>query len=311
MNLFLITAAVIILSMIFSLAESSIVGANEFKIKNLIKQNHAGSEKLLKIVKNRSKYLSSIIFCNTLINLFGSMIIGAQAAKAFNELNYAAFISSVTVIMLLFSEIKPKTFAATYPEKVGCFLSKPLSAITWILTPILSIISALVGNKIESNNLTICELNHMLRSASDSGVINTNESKFIQNLFTIRNKKAGDIIVRGGDIITIPIHETLGYAQDKALKSNHKRFIAVNKDNKPVGVSFKSDILAKLLNNGAETVIAEIVYPVLVVAEDKPLLQLLDRLYKTDTHLAVIVDHEDKMIGVVTLSNIQQGILSV
>jgi CBS domain containing-hemolysin-like protein len=297
--------------MLFSLAESSVVAANEYKIKNLIKQDRTGSAELLKIVRNKSKYLSSIIFCNTLVNLLGSMIIGAKAMEVFSQFEYTIFVTTVTTAMLFISEIKPKVFAASYPERVGCIISKPLTAITWLLTPIIAFINLLVGSKNEAEAITICELDSMLRSANDTGVINNKESKLIQNVFSIRDKVAGDLVLRGGDIVTTPIHEQISTAKELATTSELKRFIAVNKHNQPVGVVFKSDILGKLLEDHEGMVIAEIVHPVLVVQEDKSMVQLLERLYKTDTHLAVVVNADGEMQGVITLSNIQQTILSL
>lgn len=311
MNLFLTTFGVVFISMLFSLAESSVVGSNEFKVKNMVKQEIAGAEDLLKIISQRSKYLSSIIFMNTIINIGGSMLIGSLAAKQFNDFYYTVFIVSVTVTMLLISEIKPKVFAASRPEIVGKIIARPLIVVTTILIPIIYLINLLVGSKVAPDKITICEVDYMLKSAHDLGVINNKEAKFIQNLFSIRERKASDLIIKECEIQTIPIHETLEFAKDISLNSNLKRFIATNKHNQPVGVVFKSDILANLLSGHERMSVAEIVHPVLVYQDDKSMMELLEKLYRTDTHLAVVTDNDGGMIGVVTLSNIQESILSL
>lgn len=311
MNLFLTTFCVIFTSMLLSLAESSIVGSNEFKVKNMIKQEISGSSDLLKVISQRGKYLTSIIFMNTIVNIGGSMLIGTLAAKYYYDFYYTAFIGSVTVVMLLLSEIKPKVFASSRPEKVGKLIAKPLILITKLISPIIYVINLLVGSKSESDKLTICELDYMLKSAHDLGVINNKEAHFIQNLFSIRERKACELIIKDCEIQTVPIHETIEFAKELSLKSNLKRFIATNKHNQPVGVVFKSDILGNLISGDKNMSIAEIVHPVLVCQDDKSMMELLEKLYRTDTHLAVVTDKEGKMIGVVTLSNIQESILSV
>ncbi|KDM91015.1 hypothetical protein EA58_14790 [Photobacterium galatheae] len=245
-----------------------------------------------------------------MVNIGGSMLIGTLATQTFEDFYYTVYISTVTVVMLFLSEIKPKVFAASRPEKVGRFIAKPLIFITSMISPIIYIINLLVGNKSEPDKLTICELDYMLKSANDLGIIDNKEAKFIQNLFSIRDRKASELIIKDCEITAIPIHESLTFAKELALNSHLKRFIAVNKHQQPVGVIFKSDILASLLNGNDEKIIAEIVHPVLVCSEEKSMMELLEKLYRTDTHLAVVINNDGEMLGVVTLSNIQESILS-
>lgn len=296
--------------MLLSLAESSIVGANQFKVKNMLRQEVSGAENLLKVMDQKSKHLSAIIFMNTIVNIGGSMLIGSLVSNVFSESYRAIFLASVTVSMLFLSEIKPKVFAASRPEQVGIRIATPLIWVTFFLNPIIYIINILVGSKHEAEMLTRCELDLMLNSANDMGVINNKESTFIHNVFSIRDRKASDLIVSECEIATIPIYENLSFAKDLATKSKFKRFITTNKRNEPVGVVFKSDILAYLLDEHSDMMIAEIVYPAVVCHKDKPMMELLDQLYRSDTHLAVIIDNNRDMLGVVTLSNIQQTILS-
>lgn len=300
-----------LLSAACSVSEASIVGSSEYKVKNLVKQDLSGSRDLAKVVENRSKYLSTTIFLNTVINVGGSMLIGSLAIKQFDEVQYAMFVCFLTFFLLIFSEVKPKVYASGRPEKVGRFVAKPIIIITKLLTPIMSIISAFIGEKTEREALSFHEVKSMLSSAGDLGVINAGESRIAQNVFALRERKAKELIVADGEITTVPVHSSLEDAKELALTTAHKRIIAVNRFNQPVGVVLQRDILRKLLKKdaGIETV-AELIYPIHTVKGDCCLSELAMKLYRSDNHLSVVTDDSGKMLGVVSLSNIQELLLT-
>ncbi|WP_210498232.1 CNNM domain-containing protein [Vibrio crassostreae] len=310
-ELLISVAVVCFLSAICSITESSVVGISEYKVKNLQKQNLKGSHDLNKILENRSRYLSTVIFLNTLVNIGGSSFIGAMAIKQFNEIEYIGFTCLLTFVLLIFAEVKPKVYASEKPEKVGRYMAKPLIGIAWLLAPIINFINGFIGERKKRESLNFFEVKNLLTSAADMGVINKDESKIAKNLFSLRDRKAKELIVNDGEIISIPVHTKLTDAKELSLNTIHKRIIAINKHNQPVGVVLQRDILKGLLvNEDSATTVAELIYPVQTVKDSCCLSELIIKLYHSDTHLAVVTNEDGKMLGVISLSNIQELLLA-
>ncbi|PSV00676.1 CNNM domain-containing protein [Photobacterium kishitanii] len=350
--LFISTISIICLSAFWSLAEASIVGANEFKARNLLKQEIRGAKNLYKVVENKSKYLSTTIVLNTITNVGGSMFIGSLAAKLGDQVNYGLVVGSVTGIMLIFSEIKPKIFASERSESVGLYIAPVLIVLGFLLTPITAFTNLFLNKRSDSQHLDVSEIKLMLSSAGETGVIAKNEADFISNMLALRDKKASDLVTRCGDITTVPIKATVKSAKELALTTKHKRIIAVNKHNQAVGVVLQRDILKAILetdnvsdelqeiarsidsinlNEGCEDdlsnesiqitnepidnkkedelIIDDIISKFITVREDTLIYDMLPRLYKSETHLAVCLNDADEMVGVITLSNIQESLL--
>lgn len=309
-SLSIVVLTVCILSACFSLAEASIVGLTEYKVKNLQKQGLIGTNNLLKVMECRSHYLSTVILLNTIVNVAGSMLIGTLAVKIFQDLDYYIFTGALTFILLVFSEVKPKVYASARSEKVGRFIAGPVIFFGFVLNPIVKFISAFVGDRGATDRLSIHEVKTFLASAGDEGIINEEESKIAKNVFNLRDRKAKELILSDGKITVIDVSSSLSDALKVALSTQHKRIIAVNKKGQPIGVILQRDILKSNFDEEQISSVAELVYPVHTVDQDCSLSSLAIKLYHSDTHLAVILDDSGEMIGVISLSNIQELLLS-
>lgn len=309
-NLSITVAIVCILSACFSLAEASIVGLTEYKVKNLQKQGLRGTSNLAKVLEDRSHYLSTVILLNTIVNVAGSMLIGTLATQIFKELDYYLFTGALTFVLLVFSEVKPKVYASTKSEKVGRFIAAPVIFFGFVLNPIVKFISAFVGDRGVTEGLSITEVKTFLASAGDEGIINEEESKIAKNVFNLRDRKAKELILSDGKITTVDVSSSLTESLDLALNTQHKRIIAVNKKGQPVGVILQRDILKANFDEDKINSVSELIYPVNTVDQDCCLSSLAIKLYHSDTHLAVVVNDAGEMIGVISLSNIQELLLS-
>ncbi|ELP6119398.1 TPA: DUF21 domain-containing protein [Vibrio vulnificus] len=319
-ELIIATAVFITSSCIFSLAEASIVGLCQFKSKNLAKQNVRFANNLAPLIERRSKYLSTTIIMNTAINVGGSMWIGKLASQQFSGTLVTFYILGLTAFTLIFSEIKPKLYATEHSETVARYLAKPIMVLGALATPIVALTNLFVRRNSDSKTtFDRCELMTMVVTAQDSGVINKRESKLMQQILNLNNLKAKDLITEGCAINTIPIHVNMQEAVEIALSAHHKRLIAVNKSGEPVGVIHQTDILKlateimKSTNGVCDLgtiTVAELVQYLTVVNSDTEIHELLPTLYGTDTHLALVVGKHNNPLGVITLSNIHEMLIS-
>lgn len=293
-----------------SLAESSIVALSDYNVKNISKDNKKLEKNLTKIMDDKSKYLSAIIMFNTLVNIGGSMFVGSLAATLYTEDYYVAFVTAMTVSMLLFSEIKPKVFAARNPDRVIKVLNKPILFTTWILAPFVNTVNGFLNNNNhDESTMSLDELNHFIATAKETGLIKKEEASIIKNIVDLR-AKSSDVVIKTNKVTTLPVGAIISECKDELLNSIHRRIVLVNEENKPVGVFFREDALKRLITNESDVPLSRIMHPVPVVGLDVNLTVLAKNLQRSGAHLSVVVDENGDMVGTVTLTDVKGMIFS-
>lgn len=303
-ELLLTSLVIALLSAFCSLSEASIVALTEFHIQDLFEKKNKKGFSLKKIIQNKPKYLSSIIMLNTIVNIGGSMYIGSIAIQMFDAKDYFYFLLSLTIIMLLFSEIKPKVYAAKNPALIIKIIYKPILFCAWILTPVVNTVNGFLNNNSKEDELSIAELNYFVSNAAETGLIKKDEASIIRNVMDIR-KKTSDMFLKDGSICFFHVDDLIMDKKDELLDLNYRRIILVNKDQKPVGMFFKDEALKKIILNESNVNFSSIMHPLTIVTKDCSLPVLAIRLQKSGSHLSVVTDDDGFAIGVVSLTDIK------
>lgn len=300
-----------LLSAFFSLAEASIVGLSEYRIRAHC-ENNGGAERLKKLFESKKDNLSTALFLNTTVNIAGVAAIGAQASKVLVGVDYKIFVFALTMVLLVMSEVKPKVYASTHPEKVAAKIAAPMLALTWLCRPFVAFIHIfLKKDDSQGGSVSAVEMRSVLMAASESGVIDKSELQITQNVFNLGSIKAGELVLRESKITQLDVFAKLGEAVDLALRDDHKRIVAVSATGAPVGLFLQRDILKEWCSKGdRNSPIAELLYPVKLVGSDCNLAELARELYKAPNHFAIVMDSDGTVAGVVTLSNIQELLLT-
>ena len=310
--LYSIATLVFLLSMFCSLSEASIVALTEYKA-SVISNNSKNLEKGLSIIlKNEPKHLAAIIMLNTIVNIGGSMLVGKLANDIYDNNLYTAFIVSITILMLLFSEIKPKVYAAKNPEIVIKFIYIPIILFTWILTPLVNMVNGLLNNNNSDNEekMSAEQVNYFLTSAKNTGFLKKDEAVMMKNILELRTQTS-EVLLRSNKITMIKVNQKISDNEDFIVNSPHRRIILINENEKPVGLFFKETALEKIIKKEADVSFAEIIQPLPIIDEACPVPVLARKLQKAGSHLAVFVDEKDgKVSGIVSLADIKGLIFS-
>lgn len=309
-TLYCISILVGVLSAYCSFAEASIVALTDVIIQKFSSNNQKLYKKLKKIIDNKPKYLSAIIMLNTMVNIGGSMFVGAIAIKIHTPEGYTLFVGLLTLLMLLFSEIKPKVFAARNPEKVIKVLCNPIMLTTLILSPIVNAVNGFLNNNVQlDDSMDIEELNHFISTAKETGLIKKHEATIIKNIVDLR-AKTSDMLIVSNEICSMNVGDTLAERKEDILNAVHRRIILVNDKNQPVGLFFREDALKRLVLNESDTPLSKIMHPVPVIDLDTNVTYLARRLQGAGAHIAVFVEEDGSVKGVVSLTDIKGLIFS-
>ena len=227
--LLLSSVFVILASALCSLCEVSIVAMTSFKIGLIKKENEKLASSLSNIQKEQPRYLGAIIMLNTIINVGGSAVIGALSALYHDPAGHTQYLAILTIIMLMYAEIKPKVSGAKNPEIIAKYVNIPIRIITFLLTPFVNAVNGFLGNKAIEESMGIAEMEHYISTASDLGIMRPGEAKIMSNVVDLRTKNASDVCNKGG-VTKFCLLDEADSLFEFVLSAKHRRIILVNNE---------------------------------------------------------------------------------
>lgn len=302
-------AVLVIFSAYFSATETAFTSVNRIRIKNLANDGNKKAKEVLELSEKFDKMLSTILVGNNIVNIAMSAI----ATVLFMELYpvYGATVATVviTVVVLIFGEISPKSLAKESPEKFAMFSAPFLKFFMVLLAPVNWIFGcwkkllAKLFNADGVNPITEDELLTIVEEAETEGGIDTDQSELIQNAIEFNDLEAWDVLTPRVDIKAIEIDETQDEIAELFLSTGFSRLPVYEDDlDNIVGVLNQKDFHNYI--KGTDTPISEYVKPVIFVAGSMKIAQLLKRLQTVKTHIAIIVDEYGGTSGLVTMEDI-------
>lgn len=302
-------AVLIIFSAYFSATETAFTSVNRIRIKNLANDGNKKAREVLDLSEKFDSMLSTILVGNNIVNIAMSSI----ATVLFIELYpvYGATIATavITVIVLIFGEISPKSLAKENPEKFAMFSAPFLKFFMVVLAPVNWIFGcwkkllAKLFNADGVNPITEDELLTIVEEAETEGGIDTDQSELIQNAIEFNDLEAWDVLTPRVDIKAIEIDETQDEIARLFLSTGFSRLPVYEDDmDNIIGVLNQKDFHNYI--RGTDTPVSEYVKPVIFVAGSMKIAQLLKRLQTVKTHIAIIVDEYGGTAGLVTMEDI-------
>jgi CBS domain containing-hemolysin-like protein len=309
--LYTIAISLGLLSAFCSLAEASIVALTEISIQKYANSNEKLFKKLKKFVENKDKFLSAIIMLNTLVNIGGSMFVGSIAINLYSAEDYSIFLGTLTIAMLLFSEIKPKIYAAQNPENILKIIGTPIIVFTTILSPFVNMVNGFLNNssKNEKDKMQVEELMHLLTTAKKTGIIRNEEEKIMKNIIDLKAKTA-DILIEEENIVSMNVGDKIIDKKDDLIDCKYRRIILTNDEGKPVGMFFRAKALTKIIKEDADIPFSKIMHPVPIVDLNTDVTTLARKLQKSGAHISVVADEEGNVKGIISLSDVKGLIFS-
>lgn len=312
----IILVVLLFLSSFFSSAETALVAVNRIRIRSLAEEGNGRAKTLLIIFENESKMLSAILIGNNLVNTFSASI-AATIAYTFGgtAVSIATFI--ITLLILIFGEITPKTMATKNAEKMSLsyapiilFLMKILTPVIFFINALSKIILKLLGvNPNEENPLmTETELRTIMDVSHEEGVIEEDEKNIINNVFDFGDAKAKDVMVPRVHVVMADINST---KEDLIEIFKEEQFTRIpiyeeSIDN-VIGLVNIKDFLMNDLTDDFK--IQDILRKPYFTFENKKISELLMEMKHSAFNLAVVMDEYGELAGIITLEDIIEEIV--
>jgi len=297
-----------------SVTEATLYSVPWSRIEQLRRQGRPSGNILFMLRSNVEKPISAILTLNTIANTAGAAVAGAAAASLFGQRFMPVFAVAFTVVILVFSEIMPKTMGVMYARSLAPALARPLRILVYALAPViwlLGLTTRLLERKKKGPHHTEEDIHALVSLTRKSGVLKPYEELAINNILTLDLKAVRDICTPRTVVFSLPAEHTVAQAREEKGFWQHSR-IPVYEDSDPedvVGVVYRRHVMQALVDDEDDTVLSRIMKPVDFVVESLTLDKLLIKFLGTRTHIYVVLDEYGGMSGVVTLEDVLEEIL--
>ncbi|WP_074405635.1 hemolysin family protein [Aquimarina megaterium] len=325
MTLLIIYAVLsIFFSFLCSILEAVLLSITPTFINVKKKEGKAYATTLENLKKDVDKPLIAILTINTIAHTVGAILVGVQAEQLpykFEILgvNMVGIVSTImTLLILVLSEIIPKTIGATYWKQLANFTSKMLKILIWPLKWtgilwLLQLTTKLIGGKGHHGSVLSREdFTAMADIAHEEGVFEESESKVIKNLLSFKEVFTKDVMTPR-TVMKIASEDTT--LEEFFNENQNLRFsrIPVYKENADniTGQVLKDDIFKEMANQNGHKKIGEIKRPILFTTRNLPIPDLFNELIQSKNHLALVVDEYGSVNGLVTMEDVIETLLGL
>jgi len=316
------------LSFLCSILEAVLLSINTTFIKIEIKEGKKYAKTLSELKNSIDEPLIIILTLNTISHTVGAILVGVQAKVAYSELNLensflaggisdevlVGFVSTLmTIMILLFSEIIPKTIGAKYWNSLAKFTTIFLSSIIPIFkySGVLWILQAFtksIGASKKELFFKREDISTIAEIAKEEGIIEEKDSKFIKNIVKLRNVTVKEIMTPYSVMVTADENLTIKEFYENNPELVFSRIPILNNE-KIEAYVLKDTILESIINNKGNFKLTDIKRPIIISSEKTNIPKLFDKLLKKREHISLVVDESKNTIGIVTLEDIIETIL--
>ena len=307
----------VLLSAFFSSAETSMTAANRIRIHSLAEQGNKRAIILEKIISNSGKMLSTILIGNNIVNIAASSLATTFTMKVFGSMYIGVATGVMTLLVLLFGEITPKTIATLKADDLALTYARPIYALMTVLTPVIYIVGKLangilfllrVDPNAKKDTITEHELRSMVNAGQENGVIEREEKQMIYNVFDFGDSAAKDVMIPRIDMTFIDVDSTYQELMDIFKEDMHTRF-PVYEDNTDnvIGIINIKDLL--LYPENEPFSIRKILREPYFTYEYKRTTDLMMEMRKASVNLAIVLDEYGSTAGLVTLEDLLEEIV--
>lgn len=306
------------LSAFFSASETALMSLSKIRIVHLFESGVKVAGVITRLRENPSKLLGTILVGNNAVNIAATSIGTVLAIEYFGDAGVGIATGIMTVLVLIFGEITPKTLAAQNSEKVSLIVARPISFLTYLLSPIVffftkiaGLFTRLLGGKSNANLPTITEdeLKTMVNLSEEEGVIKGHEKTMICNVFDFDDQLIKDVMIQRTDIVAINMNATYDEIMNLIKTEQYSRYPIYNKriDN-IVGILNVKELV--FYRNSEEVFdIKKFMKKPYYTFEYLKTSELFHEMKKRRTHMAVVIDEYGGTAGIITIEDLLEEIV--
>lgn len=310
----IIMAVCLLLSAYFSATETAFSSANVTRLKMLAEKGNSRAALACRLLERYDKLLSTILIGNNIVNIAMASLATALFVKSFGDAGATLSTIVVTVVVLIFGEISPKSIAKDCAENWAMTAAPFLRCLIWLLMPLNALFSlwkkllARMFHLDGDNKMSPEELLMLVNEVQQEGSIDKDEGDLLKNAIGFSEQEAQDILIHRVDLAALPVDATKEEVADLFTQTKYSRLLIYREDiDHIIGTIHQKDFYVGC--GVTDKPLEEILSPVMFVLENEPISLLLKKLQLAKTQMAVVVDEYGGTCGIVTMEDILEELV--
>lgn len=310
--IYIIMFASIAVSALCSTLEATLLSTPLSYITGLEEQGIKGAARLKRLKQNPDRPISAILCLNTIANTVGASIVGSLVYEVYGDAIVGIFSTIFTLMILIFSEIIPKTIGTSYWRSLALPASVIINGMIFIAFPlvwILEHITGLISSRSTQVSVSREDISAMVSVATEEEVIEKDEKKMIQNLLKLDEVTAHEIMTPSVVVEMVPGTMTIREFYDS--ENTHSRILVYDDDNDEyiLGYVLRSEVLEKMAEDKFNMTLHDILRPILTFEEDTSVADIWEKLLEKKEHISTIIDEYGSLRGIVTMEDVIETML--
>lgn len=305
-------------SAFFSASETALMSISKIDARHMVDQNIKNAKIVSKLVEDPNKLLGAILVGNNIVNIGASSLATVVATDIFESAGPGIATGVMTLLVLIFGEITPKSLSTQKSQEVACFVARPISLVVLILTPVVKVLMfisnlmiRLFGGQIDISKpfITTDELKTIVTVSHEEGVLEEEEKEMIYNVFGFGDSYTKDVMIPRTDMIAVDVNATYDEIIELYKQEQFSRMpVYQESHDNIIGVIYMKDLLLKQFDP-KDFVISDFLRDVYFVHEFKRIDELFKEMRSKKIGMAIVVDEYGGTSGIVTLEDLIEEIV--
>jgi CBS domain containing-hemolysin-like protein len=286
------------------------------RAESLYKEGRRGSHALYLLKKDPSRMLITILIGNNVVNIAASAIATVIATDYFGETGPGIAVGVLTILILVFGEITPKSLATRFSERISLFMSPVIYGFMRAIYPLVWLFQQF-NNWVQSSTramedplVTESEVITLIEHGEEEGVIDTGEREMIERIFNFNDLKAEDVMTPRRQVFRLDGRRSLREVLPEILQNNYSRIPLYSEDqDEIVSQVILRDLISVIASGELDQPLAKLGQEPLFTPSNTPIDELIRTLKTKSMHLAVVVDEHGAMVGVVSLEDLLEELV--
>ncbi len=309
-------AVLLLMSAFFSASETAFSTVNKIRLRHEADKGNKKAARALKIAENFDKTLTTILVGNNIVNILSASLGTIIFTELFGQAGVGISTAVLTVLVLIFGEILPKSIAKEIPEKLSLAFCGPLNFLIWILTPVSAVFMLLkkavskMNKSAAQPSVTEDELKYIINEIEEEGVLEEQESDLVKSALEFDEKTVEQILVPRVRVCAVDKDSDIAEVRDKFISEGYSRMPVYDQtiDN-IIGIITEKDFFRLILNNNDVHSIESIIQKPLHFTEFMLISEALREMQRTKQHIAVVNDQYGGTCGIVTMEDIMEELV--
>ena len=309
----------LVLSACFEVAETALFVASDVRIQILLQKGDERAKIVQKLRNNKRKLISTLLLCMTFCDIAATSIATVMATYYFDDAAVGIAIGVMTLVVLIFVRILPKSYAIRHPEQWSLFFARPVSFLIFIFTPFVILVNAVVNPFLKQWGAAMHtisseeEIKTIASLGAKTGTLGTEEKELIDRVFLFNNITASDVLTPKEVMLSLDGERTIDEILPIVITAKFSRFpVYLGNDDNIIGIIHIKNIFEKITGTSSSTKtikIKDIITPAFFVSETELIDVLFRTFKKMRTHMAIVLNNQQTVVGLVTLEDLLEELV--